>query len=204
MQELNFTDICPIEGQFEIIRFKGENTFKMNEAGFLEYDKTKTSIVYWDLDKNKIMASGRSFLADVLAGAVTDPTPIAEIEMGIGGYGAGVTQVDPYTNPLPEPDDASDLILPTDPRWAIEIDPLTGITIPPDNLFARTFSVVVGRYPTTFDHRKYVGPSEFALRFKGTIVNGQKVPGPIFAKKHKRPLMDDGESNILVRWTIKL
>ena len=203
MTTLRFHEQCkmgPKEGSIQIQVLKGERPTLYK--GNVMYDPYKTQLVSVTVDQNKIMTEGRRAFAQMMAGAI-EGSRIASLELGVGAYGELATASTTVDPPEVNADDL-DLIVSMSPRLVVPIDPVDGVVTPINNPLAKTFVVIVSSFPAgAFDAAQYIGISEFMLRFEDTEVGGVVTPGVPIAKRHKRPIVPDSETSIVVRWTLQ-
>lgn len=192
--------MTPKEGRLAITIMTGERPTLIN--GRLVYDPDKTKVLRQEVENNAIMKDGRAYFASVLARQVP-PNFMSVVELGVGAYGSEA-QASSVNEPPDVNKDDHDLIVPFSPRKQYTIDTENGITVPPANPLARTFSVLVDDLTLDgFDVSQYIGISEIALRFGPIEVNGEMVPGPLVAKRHKKSIPIDPENFIFLQWTIQ-
>lgn len=192
--------VTPKDGRLAITIMTGERPTLCH--GKLVYDPAKTKVIRQEVENNAIMKDGRAYFASVLAQQVP-ANFMSVVELGVGAYGPDV-QASNTADPPDVNKNDHDLIVPFSPRRQYTIDVEHGITVPSANPLARTFSVLIDDLTTTgFDVSKYIGVSEIALRFGPIEVNGEMIPGPLVAKRHKKSIPIDPENFIFLQWTIQ-
>lgn len=190
-------DRVGVKGIFELFSYKGGKPKVVK--GEIVLDDKAVLVAYYK-DNNKIMDIGKEALAAMIAGE-RPSARIDRLELGIGAYGIG-NLVDPKVDPPVPADDETDLIIKTNPATVYMIDPEDNVLIPPDNPTSRVFTVVLTDLANNFDIATYEGYSEFALKMGEMTENNVTYPEVMFAKKHRKPILGDGETIYVVKWTI--
>jgi hypothetical protein len=186
------------QGKFELMCFRGKKPTVKNGTLILDPEQTKEIVDKRVKEPNKILNAGRVALAAMLAGE-RPAARIVKLELGIGAYGIGQI-VDPLTDPPVPADEETELKLATNPAVVYDIDPVDNVYIPSENPMCRVFTVVLDGLTNNFDVSTYKGYSEFALKIEAS----GGYPEVIFAKKNRKPILGDGDTIYVVKWTIFL